>query len=411
MLSGANIYFWTPPTDAVIKAEIAKFKAAGWGCVSIRTLWAVLEPSKGNYSTQCLRALRTYAAECKKANIILLIDLAHTITPTSSWSNPSNVGSQTRNLAVLDGNNNYQYPDLVTQYHAMQKYYVENLKGYGVHAYAVWNEAGRVESVSGMNGVLGGWAKLAEDSKRILEAVDNTAIFCVRFSLPDSPFKTGTPKYDTDFVKKFKACGYNEYLDARNENDTAWACNWDSVREAVAFAHQNGLHMWVTEWGGTESGPNHAVDFYRAHLVKLTEIGVDMSFAYNYVSEGQGDDSGWSIRDSPELIDIVGEYNSEGGEPPMATVAFSGKLSAQAKTQTGTISITQPNGSKEDVPVTTNTTGNFTATKQYSAVGDYSASVSFGSDGEYKACSSPNVVFSISAELKDRTVTLVVNVE
>lgn len=92
----------------------------------------------------------------------------------------------------------------------------------------------------------------------------------------------------------------------------------------------------------------------------------------------------------------------------MATVTFSGKVSAQAQeSETVTIKVTKPDDSEDLLTATTQADGSFSASKEY-LPGDYIAVASVEEDALYQATTSGQVLFSI--EKQTRSITLDVSI-
>lgn len=92
----------------------------------------------------------------------------------------------------------------------------------------------------------------------------------------------------------------------------------------------------------------------------------------------------------------------------MATVTFSGKVSAQALPgETVTIKVTKPDSSEDLLTATTQADGAFSASNEY-LPGDYIAVASVEEDALYQAAISEQVSFSI--EKQTRSITLDVSI-
>jgi len=299
---GINYYFWQSVTDAQLERDMAMFQGHGLKFLSIRMIWQALEPQVGQYSNTMLSSVRRTLSAAAQHDLNVQVDF-HTFTPTTSMV-PSGMSTDTTKMAT-DLAYRQVYLDMI-------EYYVTNLHDYPKHSYSVLNEAGRQEY---RETVLAGWEDYYMDAAVVVRSIETVPV-TFRMSLPDSWRSTGTKKFSA--TKYFDVLDYlciNHYLDGRDPNSRAWACDWESVREMAEDAHDHGVECWVTEWGGIASphGPVKTPEFYRATLTMMEELGVDCANAYNY-SPGTGDS--WNIRGYPELFDVMQEFAEEAPPPP-----------------------------------------------------------------------------------------------
>jgi hypothetical protein len=124
-----------------------------------------------------------------------------------------------------------------------------------------------------------------------------------------------------------------------------------------------------------------------------------------------GDQSGWSNADWASWNNwSVKNMVSNGGEINMVNVTFNGSVKDKTDNTAlsgaiGVMTITLPNSTTETINLTSDASGNFTATKQYTTTGNYSASAKFTLTG-YNAATSNTVNFTVTAVVKDMVVTL-----
>lgn len=164
-----------------------------------------------------------------------------------------------------------------------------------------------------------------------------------------------------------------------------------------------GTENVLQQYGLTES---EVPIWYDTYIKAMEELGMswanlsceDIFPSHHWVSE---------VGNVIKTYYLLNEIVIDGGEI-MANVIFDGELSGQAIPQSGIITVTKPDNIEAVIPVQTLDNLSFHAEQTFNFAGEYSAQVTFDSDGEYKSVSSPVVAFSI--ELKDRTVTLVVSV-
>lgn len=179
-------------------------------------------------------------------------------------------------------------------------------------------------------------------------------------------------------------------------------------------------HMTVDD--GDPSNPNHqaphtpSLDLQTRWLKAIVNVFVRPGKEIGFQAlTGWGDSASVANEEA-----AIGQSNyvqvdpPDGGETPVADITFSGEvLDAETKKgidgAEGKITITKPDSSKEDIPVSTDADGKFSTAKTYMAVGAYSAIAVFNKDGYKQAASLPKN-FTVTAEIKDMTVTLNVSV-
>lgn len=96
----------------------------------------------------------------------------------------------------------------------------------------------------------------------------------------------------------------------------------------------------------------------------------------------------------------------------VADVEFTGDVSNQeASGELVTLTVSKPDGSEDTFTTTTDQNKAFIpVTRQYQDVGAYVVVPSIGADAKYKAAVGQSVLFTILAELLDRTITVSVAV-
>jgi hypothetical protein len=225
------------------------------------------------------------------------------------------------------------------------------------------------------------------------------------------------------YYNPFITSGHVAYLNAcadfyagRIVDGTGWLHNYmdykiaglplDRVNFGEIGVFNDASHPWNTD----PSAYFHWQDWMKAVYENVVVKGM---LGYHQYSL-----SGWSMYVMVDASTVqftpYGQFWADylvGGGDVVANIVFTGSLKETVSgvvvpNSIGEVRVTKPNGTVELIQVITDVAGNYSTTKQYSDVGTYSATAFFSADSKYKESVSPVKVFSVSAVLLDRVVTL-----
>jgi len=266
MVSGVNYMSsgnaWAE-SDAVLKADFARFSNDGIKEVSVRIMWSVMMPTSSGLSSTALSNIKrvlTIADSYEiKVNLDFWTQFGYTLGFPTSWA----------------GNDYYSLLSNPTKgyYLSYMKSVVNELKGYNaLQSWSILNEP--YYSSSSQKAP---FQTLMADCVDAIRSVDNTHDVVCRFTLSYTP---GSGKYDTSVYDLFDAFAVTEYLDPSNPSDTRYNGRWTYWENTVEQCEARNMPLWVIEFGDDNTSTEHVREHYELSLAKFAEDNVVKAYAW-----------------------------------------------------------------------------------------------------------------------------------